>query len=191
MESSKEDEWTIIVRASLHPGASYTLVKSIRLVRNREKLLDTMQCCNSVLKVGMLLLVYAKTELMEHVTNVGVNTVATGILGMMGNKGGVGVTLRLHATELCFVCSHLAAHQKEFERRNQDFSDICDRMTFSMYERHSLDYPPRFRRFKDLNHVFWLGDLNYRIDDFDVSEVIHFRKGFSFIKVMGRVSIIV
>ena len=52
----------------------------------------------------MLLLVYVRTELSEHVTNVSVNTVATGILGMLGNKGGVGITLRLHATELCFVC---------------------------------------------------------------------------------------
>ena len=31
-ESSKEDEWTTIVKASLHPGARYTHVKSIRLV---------------------------------------------------------------------------------------------------------------------------------------------------------------
>ena len=129
-------------------------------------------------QVGMLLLVYVRTELADHVTNVSVNTVATGILGMLGNKGGVGVTLRLHATELCFVCSHLAAHQHEFERRNQDFHDICDKMTFSHYERQSADYPPRFRRFKDFSHVFWLGDLNYRIDDFDIVEVNTIRKGF-------------
>ena len=31
-ESSKEEEWTTIVKASLHPGAKYTKVESIRLV---------------------------------------------------------------------------------------------------------------------------------------------------------------
>ena len=31
-ESSKEAEWTTIVEASLHPGARYTKVESIRLV---------------------------------------------------------------------------------------------------------------------------------------------------------------
>ena len=31
-ESSKEEEWTTIVKASLHPGAKYTHVRSIRLV---------------------------------------------------------------------------------------------------------------------------------------------------------------
>ena len=66
----------------------------------------------------MLLLVYVRTELSDHVTNVSVNTVATGILGMLGNKGGVGVTLRLHATELCFVCRCVM--------HNSDLSDIRD-----------------------------------------------------------------
>lgn len=139
----------------------------------------------------MLLLVYVRTELEDHVTNVSVNTVATGILGMLGNKGGVAVTLRLHATELCFVCSHLAAHQHEFERRNQDFHDICDRMTFSQYKRQSLDYPPRFRRFKDFSHVFWLGDLNYRIDDFDILEVNTFIKGLFVSEFKETVSFLV
>ena len=30
----------------------------------------------------------------EHVTNVSCTSVATGILGLMGNKGGVGISLR-------------------------------------------------------------------------------------------------
>ena len=76
------------------------------------------------------------------------------------------------------MCSHLAAHQSEFEKRNQDFHDICGHMSFSAYERLSQDYPPRTRSFKDFNNVFWLGDLNYRIDDFDIVEVNNSSKGF-------------
>ena len=154
LESVKEEEWMKAVAGGLHPGAEYSLVRHVRLV-------------------GMLLLVYCRKELQEHVTNVAVDTVGTGIMGKLGNKGGVSCRLRLHATDLCFVNSHLAAHVEEFERRNQDYSDICSRMAFSSFERPCSDSMPLYgaKRIKDHDMVFWLGDLNYRLSDLDCQEV--------------------
>lgn len=152
-ESIKEDEWTAMVKASLHTEAKYSLVKSIRLI-------------------GMLLLVYTREEHVAHVSNISVDTVGTGIMGQLGNKGGVGISLRFHATDLCFVNSHLAAHPEFVDRRNQDYHSICSRMTFSQYEKLSRDCPIfGVKRIKDFDTVIWVGDLNYRLNDIDVNEV--------------------
>ena len=94
-------------KVSLHPGAKYSMLKSVRLV-------------------GMLLLVFIKEQLRKYVTNIRVGSVGTGPLGA-GNKGGVGVRMTFHETDICFVNSHLPAHQTEIEKRNEDFHGICNR----------------------------------------------------------------
>ena len=62
--------------------------------------------------------------------DVAVRSVKTGMSGTAGNKGGVAIRFLLHSTSLCFVCSHFAAHQTKVVERNQDFADICKRITF-------------------------------------------------------------
>ena len=49
---------------------------------------------------------------------------------IQGNKGGVGVRLRFHDSYLCFMGCHLAAFTDQVDRRNQDFGEICKRLTF-------------------------------------------------------------
>ncbi|KAL4233663.1 hypothetical protein ACF0H5_008345 [Mactra antiquata] len=142
-DSAREPEWQDAVHKSLHPKARYQKVKSIRLV-------------------GVMLLVYIKETHVQHCKLIDTDSVPTGIMGMLGNKGGVGVRFSLHDTTLCFINSHLAAHQEEFERRNQDTQDIESRMKFKQF------LPPLTVHDHDL--VFWLGDLNYRID-LDINEV--------------------
>ena len=51
---------------------------------------------------------------------------ACGIGGVVGNKGGLVVKLRVHGATLCFISSHLAAHEgeKKAAKRNNDIVEI-------------------------------------------------------------------
>ncbi|OWZ13685.1 Multiple inositol polyphosphate phosphatase [Phytophthora megakarya] len=120
--------------------------------------------------VGILLLVFVRSDHWDHVREIKGATAGVGIMGVMGNKGGAAVRLKFYSSTLCFVCAHLAAHRENVAGRNADYLNILSKVQFGdNAEDGTPDMSGRFWSGEPsiLNHdfVFWIGDLNYRIQD--------------------------
>lgn len=102
--------------------------------------------------------VYVKKELADAVSHVRNDVAFVGLGGVAGNKGAIGVRFSMYDTDFVIVNSHLAAHQGNVVRRNQDFQAIVNSL------RALRDGPLVDALTSTVHHVFWVGDLNYRID---------------------------
>uniref|UniRef100_A0A1D1Z1F3 Type I inositol 1,4,5-trisphosphate 5-phosphatase CVP2 n=1 Tax=Anthurium amnicola TaxID=1678845 RepID=A0A1D1Z1F3_9ARAE len=113
--------------------------------------------------VGIFVNIWARKELIQHIGHLRISCVGRGILGYLGNKGCISVSLSLYQTTFCFVCSHLASGEREGDelRRNSDVTEILKSTQFPKICRT----PGRRIPTKILEHsrVIWFGDLNYRI----------------------------
>lgn len=95
------------------------------------------------------------------ICRVKTGTVATGLAGVIGNKGGCSISFELYDNRICFVGSHLAARidRRRLEARNQNYRDILKGLASGVSKSSGTN---------DIHHEFdllvWLGDLNYRIE---------------------------
>uniref|UniRef100_A0A5B7APP4 Putative type I inositol 1,4,5-trisphosphate 5-phosphatase 12-like n=1 Tax=Davidia involucrata TaxID=16924 RepID=A0A5B7APP4_DAVIN len=80
---------------------------------------------------GLLIAIWVRKDLRTHVGDLDVAAVACGLGRAIGNKGGVGLRLRVHDRIMCFVNCHFAAHLEAVNRRNADFDHIFRTMVFS------------------------------------------------------------
>ncbi|KAK9762885.1 hypothetical protein K7432_010935 [Basidiobolus ranarum] len=130
----------------------------------------------------MLLMIYVKKKHVKDIEYVASDSAGCGIMGMMGNKGGVAIRIKFRDTYLCFVNCHLAASVNEVSRRNQDYQEICRRLVFPSHvgaSRYFATAPgvaaaiglsnaennlhSRGLSVFNNDNLFWLGDLNYRV----------------------------
>ncbi|KAL7144767.1 hypothetical protein ABFS83_07G034300 [Erythranthe nasuta] len=113
--------------------------------------------------VGVYLTVWVRSELTEHVRNIKVSCVGRGLMGYLGNKGSISISMLLHQTSLCFVCTHLTSGQKEGDelRRNADFIEILRKTRFPRVNGVNEEKSPE--TILEHDRIIWLGDLNYRI----------------------------
>lgn len=85
--------------------------------------------------VGVFISVWLKEQVLEKycVSNVRVSCVACGVMGCLGNKGCVAISMLIEGTSFCFVVAHLASGEKKGDecRRNHQVEEIFRRTSFS------------------------------------------------------------
>ena len=149
------DSYSLQVRTNVfHPRSVSTFDRSPFQLLTGELFLYGMalQCVNVLGQMRIAAFVRVDAAPAFHFWQK--STEATGIGHIMNNKGGVGIACRAWDTTLCFVNSHLAAHDDMASRRDDDFAEIVAGCKFG----EKLECVQAF------HHVVWMGDLNYRCE---------------------------
>ncbi|CAL9152145.1 unnamed protein product [Musa hybrid cultivar] len=127
--------------------------------------------------VGIFLSVWVRRSLRKHIQNLKVSTAGVGVMGYIGNKGSISVSLSIYQTLFCFICSHLTSGEKDGDelRRNADVREIHRKTLFS-----SAPGVGVAKTIFDHERIIWLGDLNYRINmSYDRAHELISRKEWS------------
>ena len=132
--------------------------------------------------VGIMLFVLAAPHIRPLIADVEADSVRTGLGGMAGNKGAIGVRMTVGLSTVCFVCAHLAAHKKNTAERNSNYHAIINGLAFGEgagaggAAGDPGDLPRRARAALSgegavpsahvlrQDDVVVFGDLNYRLD---------------------------
>jgi len=80
--------------------------------------------------VGMAIIVFVRESILNAVTDVRGASAGVGVMGVMGNKGGVAIRMNIFETSMCFICSHFAASRGSTAARNNDFRNVLERLNF-------------------------------------------------------------
>ncbi|XP_066116222.1 phosphatidylinositol 4,5-bisphosphate 5-phosphatase A isoform X2 [Saccopteryx bilineata] len=137
------DQWSELFMDALAPF-NFVLVSTVRMQ-------------------GVILLLFAKYYHLPFLRDVQTDCTRTGLGGYWGNKGGVSVRLAAFGHMLCFLNCHLPAHMDKAEQRKDNFQTILSLQQFQ---------GPGAQGILDHDLVFWFGDLNFRIESYD----LHFVK---------------
>lgn len=150
---------------------------------------------------GMLIGVWVRNSIRDNVGDIDVAAVPCGFGNAIGNKGAVGLRMRIYGRIICFVNCHFAAHLDAVNRRNADFDHVYKTMTFSRppnivnassagvssaiqtvrltnaFGALSVDELPEL---SEADMIVFLGDFNYRLDDISYDEARDFISQRSF-----------
>ncbi|KAG2580085.1 hypothetical protein PVAP13_6NG305700 [Panicum virgatum] len=135
---------------------------------------------------GLLIAAWASNDLKPHVGDVDAAAVPCGFGRAIGNKGGVGLRIRVYDRRICFVSNHFAAHQENVSRRNADFDHVYRTMSFNkphgstasatsvqLHKAASANGNQADEDIPELaeaDMVVFLGDFNYRLDGITYDE---------------------
>ncbi|XP_061492450.1 phosphatidylinositol 3,4,5-trisphosphate 5-phosphatase 1 isoform X2 [Rhineura floridana] len=163
-DSLGEKEWQEILRQSLQEITSISFkVIAIHTLWN------------------IRIVVLAKPEHENRISHLCIDNVKTGIANRLGNKGAVGVSFMFNGTSFGFVNSHLTSGSEKKHRRNQNYTSILRFLSLGDKKLSPFNITHRF------THLFWLGDLNYRLElpPMEAESIIHKIKQQQYTELLG------
>ncbi|XP_024317504.1 type II inositol polyphosphate 5-phosphatase 15 isoform X3 [Brachypodium distachyon] len=159
LEGSPNGEWWLDAIGQILKGHSFERVGSRQMA-------------------GLLTGVWVRANLKQFIGDIENATVACGLGRAIGNKGAVGLRMRIHDRSICFINCHFAAHAEAVIRRNEDFDHVFRTMTFATHSNGLLTTTvsssagqllrangSRMPELSDTDMVVFLGDFNYRLHD--------------------------
>ncbi|MCD7469454.1 hypothetical protein HAX54_008505 [Datura stramonium] len=143
---------------------------------------------------GLVISVWVRSNISRYVGDVDVAAVPCGFGRAIGNKGAVGVRMRVYDRNVCFVNCHFAAHLEAVGRRNADFDHVYRSMIFSRPSNFlnaaaagvssaiqmlrsangAFNSAEAIPELSEADMVVFLGDLNYRLDGISYDEARDF-----------------
>ncbi|KAI0090185.1 Endonuclease/exonuclease/phosphatase [Irpex rosettiformis] len=115
--------------------------------------------------MGLYLAIFVHRDVKPFVEKTSKSAVTAGLIGgRVGNKGGVGISLKIAGTSFLFVNAHLAAHEGKVHHRIANFVKIKNELAVDDFL--AADDPRMLE--EDLTNrfdfTFVCGDLNFRLD---------------------------
>ncbi|KAF2308655.1 hypothetical protein GH714_011869 [Hevea brasiliensis] len=111
--------------------------------------------------VGVFISIWMKKKLLRKycVSNVKFSSVACGIMGYLGNKGSVSVSMSIEGTSFCFIAAHLASGEKKGDegRRNHQVSEIFRRTSFPRSSEDDDNPHPLTILGHECDRILWYG----------------------------------
>lgn len=113
---------------------------------------------------GILLYIFVLREMLLRTRDFETESVRTGFGGLMGNKGGVSLRFNYNGNSFSITNSHLAAHLENLPDRINDYKSIITNTKFLL--------DPKTPTILDHDYTFWLGDLNFRLENVSTERVL-------------------
>ncbi|CAA0821233.1 Type II inositol 1-4-5-trisphosphate 5-phosphatase FRA3 [Striga hermonthica] len=177
LEGSSAGQWWLdMIGKTLDEGSTFLRVGSRQLA-------------------GLLISVWVRNNMRGHVGDVDVAAVPCGLGRAIGNKGAVGLRMRVYGRVMCFVNCHFAAHLEAVNRRNADFDHVYRTMLFSrpsniinaaaagvssavqvLRTTSAMGNTPveGMPELSEADMIVFLGDFNYRLDGISYDEARDF-----------------
>ncbi|XP_074556180.1 type II inositol polyphosphate 5-phosphatase 15-like [Curcuma longa] len=171
LEGSANGQWWLnAIGKTLDEGSSFQRVGSRQLA-------------------GLLIAAWARKGLRQYIGDVDAAAAPCGFGRAIGNKGAVGLRMRVYDRSICFVNCHFAAHLEAVSRRNADFDHVYRTLSFSRPTTgaHGASAGPTSVQLRGVNSVgsqsddgkpdlseadmvVFLGDFNYRLHSITYDE---------------------